>query len=153
LNSNAPSVDYPVGRFFISAWFSMFLAASAIALFVFVQGGQDFSDWRLALFVTSWVACSWFSFCRLRAGQLKSWLSWDGNIWRVQDVYPTHSLALGGEAIHAMDVHLDLQKLLFISLCSDKGKRHWFWLSQESFPDRWHGFRCAVYSRSEDLSS
>jgi hypothetical protein len=142
-----------VGRFFFSAWLAMFLSASAIALFVFVQGEQDVSVWRWTLLLTCWVACSWFSFCCLRKGQSKSWLSWDGNIWRVQHLYPNRSLALGVETIYAMDVHLDLQKLLFISLCSDKGKRHWFWLSQESFPDRWHGFRCAVYSRSEDLSS
>ena len=131
----------------------MFLSVAAIALFVFVQGVQDVSIGRWTLLLIGWVACSWFSFCALRLGQSKSWLSWDGNIWRVQDVYPNHSLASGGESVYALDVHLDLQKLLLISLHSGKGSRHWFWLSQDSFPDRWHGFRCAVYSRSEDLSS
>jgi hypothetical protein len=142
-----------VGRFFISAWFSMFLSASAIALFIFVQGGQDFSDWRLALFVTCWVACSWYSFCRLRAGQLKSWLSWDGNNWRIQNL-DSNLITLNEPALaYEMDVHLDFQKLLFVSLQNHKGQRHWFWLSKESFPDRWHGFRCAVYSRSVESSS
>jgi hypothetical protein len=142
-----------VGRFFFSAWLAMFLSVANIALFVFVQGVQDVSIWRWTLLLIGWVVCSWFSFCALRSGQSKSWLSWDGNIWRVQNVYPNHNLALGGESIYALDVHLDLQKLLLISLHSEKGRRHWFWLSQDSFPDRWHGFRCAVYSRSEDLSS
>ena len=142
-----------MGRFFFSAWIALFLSALAIALFVFVYSQQDFSNWRWALFVSAWVACSWFSFRRLRAGQSKSWLSWDGNIWRIQQLYPKLNMALSGETIYAMDVHLDLQKRLFISLHSEKGQRHWFWLSQESFPDRWHGFRCAVYSRSEDLPS
>ncbi len=131
----------------------MFLSVAAIALFVFVQGVQDVSIGRWTLLLIGWVACSWFSFCALRLGQSKSWLSWDGNIWRVQDVYPNHSLASGGESVYALDVHLDLQKLLLISLHGEQRRRHWFCLSQDSFPDRWHGFRCAVYSRSEDLSS
>jgi hypothetical protein len=48
---------------------------------------------------------------------------------------------------------LDLQHLLYVSLQNKQGQRQWFWLSQDTFPDRWHGFRCAVYSRSEELSS
>ena len=153
MNSNAPSVDYPVGRFFMSIWVAWTLASIAIILYVGAHWGRDFSDWRVAYWIPCWMACCWLLFRYLKSGQSPCWLSWDGNKWQIQNLYPSHSAVSEVAANDDMVVHLDFQKLLFVSLQSDKGKRHWFWLSQESFPDRWHGFRCAVYSRSEELSS
>ena len=153
MNSNAPSVDYPVGRFFMSSWVAWTLPSIARVLYVGAHWGRDFVDWRVAYWLPCWMACCCLLFRYLKAGQPHCWLSWDGNKWQIQNLYPSFNATTEVGANDAMAVHLDFQKLLFVSLQSDKGKRHWFWLSQESFPDRWHGFRCAVYSRSEELSS
>jgi hypothetical protein len=134
-------------------WVAWTLAATAIILYAGAHWGRDFSDWRVAYWIPCWMACCCLLFRYLKAGQPHCWLSWDGNKWQIQNLYPSFNATTEVGANDAMAVHLDFQKLLFVSLQSDKGKRHWFWLSQESFPDRWHGFRCAVYSRSEELSS
>ena len=74
-------------------------------------------------------------------------------MWQILAVTPGPNPTMSLHAEYAMSVHLDLQKLLFVSLLNHKGEGHWFWLMQDSFPDRWHGFRCAVYSRAEAFSS
>jgi len=113
----------------------------------------DLWGWRTLLLSAVWVFISGLSFRNLRNGQSPCWLSWDGQLWRIQTLLPDHPTAAALQACYAINVHLDLQHLLFVSLQNKQGERQWFWLQQGTFPERWHGFRCAVYSRSEDLSS
>ena len=162
MNQSAPSVDFPVGRFLGAAWISVALSAACAGVFVLSYQWGDFSGWRAMLLVATWLAFSCFSFSGLLRGQTKSWLSWDGRQWRVLSLFndpPSHlpldplrsaqNLSEAAESLqdgYAMSVHLDLQKYLFVSLFNTKGFRQWFWMAKDSFPDRWHVFRCAVYS-------
>jgi hypothetical protein len=59
---------------------------------------------------------------------------------------PTDPPSSGGYAIR---VHLDFQQYLFVSLFNSTSRTQWFWVAKRSFPERWHGFRCAVYSHSD----
>jgi hypothetical protein len=142
-----------VGRFFFSAW--MALAISLVVGLVIATSHLtvDLWSWRSFLLSALWFLLSGLSFWKLRAGQSRCWLSWDGNFWHIQTLLPEQQSEAALQTRYAVNVHLDLQGLLFISLRCEKGLRQWFWLSQNSFPDRWHVFRCAVYSRSEELSS
>ncbi len=74
-------------------------------------------------------------------------------MWRVLTLLPNVEPVLPLQNGYSMTVHLDFQRLLFVSLRNHQGERLWFWLAKDSFPDRWHGFRCAVYSRSEAFPS
>jgi hypothetical protein len=146
LNSNAPSVDFPVGRFFMGIWGGACL--SALTAFAFIIGffTGDFESWRGILLLLGWALVSLFSILSFRKKQSKCWLSWDGNVWQV---VPTQNPALVDGLDCVLSVHIDLQKALLVSVANLEGHRNWFWVMQASFPDRWHGFRCAVYSRAE----
>jgi hypothetical protein len=142
-----------VGRFFFSIWTAWTLSATMLLLFVWALYMGNFWDLRWGSLLPLWALFSWFSFRNLKNGQTKCWLSWDGAMWQILAVTPGPNPRMSLQAEYAMSVHLDLQKLLFVSLLNHKGEGHWFWLTQDSFPDRWHGFRCAVYSRAEAFSS
>jgi hypothetical protein len=145
---NAPSVDYPVGRF---AWAScLALLFSTLSLMAFALGlwGGFFEVWRAAGFLVLWFLLSLYAAISWRYPLGQYWLCWDGQTWQVHTVHqypidpPVHDS-------YALSVHLDFQKSLLISLIKPNSLRQWFWISKSSFPERWHGFRCAVYSRSE----
>jgi len=151
----APSVDFPVGRFFFSAWIGFALSALSIAGFLWaVIWGHVTLETSLAFFLL-WIALAYFTYWKYRPGQAKCWLSWDGDEWRVHSLQVLVSESSLGAApsnnseiqgAFSMQVHMDMQQCLFLSLVNLQGDRHWFWVLQKSFPDRWHGFRCAVYS-------
>jgi hypothetical protein len=105
---------------------------------------------------------SLLSFRSVWAGQAKCWLSWDGSTWQILPVRSPSNLRPSNtssadlknhqeaqEAVGHLTVHLDLQRVLLVSLANPDGDRNWFWVTQAAFPERWHGFRCAVYSRAE----
>jgi hypothetical protein len=74
-------------------------------------------------------------------------LCWTGHAWEVQLMLTEPS-----QVEHAISVHLDFQNYILVSLSNPHSARQWFWVSRKAFPERWHGFRCAVYSRSERIS-
>jgi len=129
------------------------MSLTAGLLIVSTHVSSDVWDWRTGLLGALWASMSCLSFRNLKNGQLRCWLSWDGHLWHIQSLWQGHPTEDALQACYAIHVHLDLQHLLYVSLQNKQGQRQWFWLSQDTFPDRWHGFRCAVYSRSEELSS
>ena len=157
-----------MGRFFSEAFWLIGLAAlPLLALIASLLTGL-FEGWRAAGLFGAWLFLTFFSLYSLKSRSAKSWLCWDGHAWQVHSVIsvPTQALAVapspassfhlnralidppldGGYAIR---VHLDFQQYLFVSLLNSTSRTHWFWVSKRSFPERWHGFRCAVYSQSE----
>jgi hypothetical protein len=168
LNQNAPSVDYPVGRFFWATYVPVGLAMlSFLALSASLVVGL-FEGWRAALLFGAWVLLTFFSVYSLKSRLAQSWLCWDGHDWQVQTVLslatqsvsvapsPAPSTHLNQPLIgspldggYAIRVHLDFQQYLFVSLLNATFRTQWFWVAKRSFPERWHGFRCAVYSQSE----
>ena len=162
MNQNAPSVDYPVGRFSLSVRLAFALALASIVLIVGALWRGYFLDGQWKLLLPLWAMCCWFSFSTLKRGQPKCWLSWDGSTWQILPVRSPSNLRPSNtssadlknhqeaqEAVGHLTVHLDLQRVLLVSLANPEGDRNWFWVSQAAFPERWHGFRCAVYSRAE----
>jgi hypothetical protein len=147
LNSNAPSVDFPVGRFFLGAYLVVGLSVATACVFVLSYFAGDFAGWRASLMLLVWALASFCSIRAVMAGQPQCWLSWDGNAWQVLPVAP-HEMTQPCIAESAMSVHLDLQRYMLVSVFNASGLRQWFWVTHASFPDRWHGFRCAVYSSS-----
>jgi len=168
LNQNAPSVNYPVGRFFWGAYWPIGLAVlSFFALIASLLAGL-FEGWRAAGLFGTWLLLMLFSVYSLQHRSTKSWLCWDGHDWQVQSVLslPTQadSVALSQtpsthlkqtlidpplDRGYAISVHLDFQQYLFVSLLNSTSRTQWFWVAKRSFPERWHGFRCAVYSHSK----
>ena len=161
MKQNAPSVDFPVGRFFMGDWIGVVLSAICAVAFLLSYQWGDFTGWRAVLLMSIWVLFSLSSIHHLRGHPSKAWLSWDGHTWRIESLLPAEfsdrPLGFSTESMvsaaplhdgYAMEVHLDMQEFMFVSLFDDQGFRQWFWISKQSFPDRWHGFRCAVYSHS-----
>ena len=139
-----------------------FLALSASLLAGLFEG------WRAALLFGAWVLLTFFSVYSLKSRLAQSWLCWDVHDWQVQTVLslatqsvsvapsPALSTHLNQPLIgspldggYAIRVHLDFQQYLFVSLLNATSRTQWFWVAKRSFPERWHGFRCAVYSQSE----
>ena len=143
-------------------WGVAVLSSVTAGAFIFSFVSGDFESWRGALLVVAWSLASLLSFRSVWAGQAKCWLSWNGSAWQIlpvrapSDVRRQEFSAVdlknhqeADEAGSHLTVHLDLQRVLWVSLDYPEGGRNWFWVSQAAFPERWHGFRCAVYSRAE----
>ncbi|NBY69427.1 MAG: hypothetical protein EBQ58_11585 [Betaproteobacteria bacterium] len=168
MSQNAPSVDYPVGRFFWNAYWVLGLAVlSLLALILSWLAGQ-FDGWRAASLFAAWFFLTLFSVASLKREATPHWLCWDGQEWLVQSALSqsTQALALApmpalkirldrpsidlpSQDAYAIRVHLDFQQYLFVSLFNSTSRTQWFWVAKRSFPERWHGFRCAVYSHSD----
>ena len=145
-------------------WLTLFATAICAAAYALSMAWGDFSGWRGLLLGALWLVFSIVSMGFAFNLQPRSWLSWNGHEWKIHplmspsllqktQIVPishneleTHSLT----SAQAMTVHWDFQNHLCVSLINAAHRRQWFWLSKASFPDRWHGFRCAVYSRSEN---
>jgi hypothetical protein len=144
LNQNAPSVDYPVGRFFWDAFWVIGLAMlSFLALIASLLAGL-FDGWRAACLCGTWLLLTIYCVYSLKSKSSKTWLCWDGHEWQIQTPIDPH-LHDG----YAISVHLDFQQYLFVSLLNSTSRTQWFWVAKRTFPERWHGFRCAVYSSIE----
>jgi hypothetical protein len=143
-------------------WGVSLLCSITAGAFIFSFFAGDFESWRGAVLVVTWSLASLLSFRSVWAGQAKCWLSWDGSTWQILPVRSPSNLSPSNtssadlknhqeaqEAVGHLTVHLDLQRVLLVSLANPDGDRNWFWVTQAAFPERWHGFRCAVYSRAE----
>ena len=157
-----------MGRFFWDAYWPIGLAMlSLTALMASLLAGL-FEGWRAAGLFGVWLLLMLFSAYSLKNSSAQAWLCWDGHDWQVQSVLsmPTQAVSiapvsalsqhlnqpLSGPPLHgsyAIRVHLDFQQFLFVSLLNTTSRTQWFWIAKRSFPERWHGFRCAVYSQSE----
>ena len=157
-----------MGRFFWATYLPIGLAMlSFLALSASLWAGL-FEGWRAALLFGMWVLLTFYSVYSLKSRLAQTWLCWDGHDWQIHSVLslpietlaaapcPTLSIPLNqplvDPALHggcAVRVHLDLQEYLFVSLLNPTSRTQWFWVVKRSFPERWHGFRCAVYSHSK----
>jgi hypothetical protein len=160
LSQNAPSVDYPVGRFLWGKRKRVLVAVLAVSALMSYVFGDVLTGWRAGVLLACWLLVFLSSFLAWQQAQTKCWLSWSGDEWRVLSTMPEDAIAdsepcptpakLETEFKEgaALTVHLDWQNYLYVSLKGPAQPRTWFWLEMNSFPERWHGFRCAVYSRS-----
>jgi hypothetical protein len=157
---NAPPVAYPVGRF---AWgrvvFGVALALSAAGLLAWQLQSQNSGALVLSAWVL-WLACAAATAYAapqqvLSDGQLL----WNGEAWLWQngpdDEAPAGEGPAGEDPGWVLVVGLDAGSSMLLLLQrrqeSQQGRGLWFcaWVSEQTMPSKWHGFRCAVYSRQK----
>jgi hypothetical protein len=144
LNQSAPSVDYPVGRFFWGACVALGFSLLSVLALAFNFWLAWIEGWRLAWLCGVWFLLSLYSVFSFQRLSHKAWLCWTGQAWEIQFLF-----AAPPQVTHTISVHLDFQNYFLVSFSNPNSARQWFWVSRNAFPERWHGFRCAVYSRSD----
>ena len=147
---NAPPVVYPVGRF---VWGRLLFVAvcvfSAVGLFswqwqTLTTGPKLWAAWLF------WAICAGFAaFWAPRQTLTGGRLGWSGEAW----FWQAH--ADSGEQSQAVAVSVGLDTgqglLLWLQPLNEEGRAQGrllcAWLQARAMPSKWHGFRCAVYSR------
>jgi hypothetical protein len=147
---NAPPVVYPVGRF-------LFGRIGLVA--VCVLSALGLLSWQIQSLASSamiWAAWGLWSLCALSAALwapkqvlVRGRLGWSGEDWFWQDD------AEAFEQTHAVAVSVGLDAgqsiLLWVQPLNEQGfaqgRLRSAWLQADAMPSKWHGFRCAVYSR------
>ncbi len=147
---NAPPVAFPVGRF---VWGRVVLLAaatlSAVGLIVWQMQSQA-ATWLVACAWGFWLLC-WVATAAWAPQQHASGgrLLWTGDAWFWQ---AEHDLSAQAQAVR-LTVGLDTGSglLLWVQSVDDQGRvmgpLSSAWLQADAMPSKWHGFRCAVYSR------
>jgi hypothetical protein len=147
---NAPPVVYPVGRFAVGRILLVAVCGlSAVGMVswqmqTLVSGPKLWAGWLI------WVICAlsaalWAPRQALTHGRL----GWSGEAWFWQADADTVDST---QAI-AISVGLDTGQglLLWVQSLDERGRaqglRASAWLQSGAMPSKWHGFRCAVYSR------
>lgn len=157
---NAPPVAFPVGRF-VWGWAGGVGAAllSAGGLLGWQVWGQASNE--LALWAWSfWALClAWAAAWAPRQQLVGGRLFWSGEAWFWQT---EGSSGQGDLQSVSVSVGLDVGSglLLWIRRQDDAGQQNptqgpltCAWVQAHTMPSKWHGFRCAVYSRPQMLRS
>jgi hypothetical protein len=149
---NAPPVAFPVGRF---VWGRALLLAAA------TLSAAGLIDWQMqsqastllvacawGLWLLCWVAtAAWAPRQHVSGGSL----FWTGEAWFWQ---AEHALSAQAQAVR-LTVGLDTGSglLMWVQSVDDQGRVMGpltsAWLQADAMPSKWHGFRCAVYSRPQ----
>jgi len=147
---NAPPVAFPVGRF---VWGRVLMLAAA------TLSAAGLIGWQMQSQVTDlMVSCAWGFWLLCWVGTA-AWaprqqasggsLFWTGEVWFWQ---AEHALTAQAQAVR-LTVGLDTGSgmLLWVQSVDDQGRVMGpltsAWLQADAMPSKWHGFRCAVYSR------
>ena len=147
---NAPPVVYPVGRFVWGRWlFAAFCVLSAAGLIAWHK-------LSLATGPKLWAAGFVWAVCVLSAALwaprqtlTDGRLGWSGESWFWQ------ANADAGDHVQSVSVSVGLDSeagiLLWVQPLDEQGQAQGrllcAWLQAGAMPSKWHGFRCAVYSR------
>ncbi len=152
---NAPPVVYPVGRFVWGRVLRLAIGSlSALGLMVWqtqsaTSGSAIWAAWGLWLVCTG-VAWVWTPRQALDEGVL----AWDGEHWFWQAAGHTERSAQWVRVSVSVDMGQGL--LLEVQALDERGgvqgQRLSAWLQADSMPSKWHGFRCAVYSRPKAIA-
>ena len=148
--NNAPPVVYPVGRFVVGRF--LFVAVGVLS----ALGLLSWQMQSLATGATLWAAWGFWWAC---AGAAVLWaqkqtltdgrLGWNGEAWFWQAKADSSELA----QIVVVSVGMDTGQalLLWVRKVDEQGRAQGLlqsaWLQASAMPSKWHGFRCAVYSR------
>lgn len=144
---NAPPVAFPVGRFVWGrvVWVAVtLLSVAGMAVWSLQAQTSSAALWAAGLF---WLICVggatlWLPRQMLTTGDF----FWDGQAWSWRP-------AKGADASLVFSVGLDTGDglMLLVRLRDNQnfGTRGWAcaWFFESEMPSKWHGFRCAVYSR------
>lgn len=152
---NAPPVVYPVGRFVWGRWLLMGLCILSAVGIVYWQmkslanGPQVWVAWFF------WCTCTlsaalWAPNQTLTGGHL----GWNGESW----FWRPNGDAIGQSQSVAVSLGLDTGQglLLWLQPLDEQdrpcGRLFSAWIEEGAMPSKWHGIRCAVYSRPKTTS-
>ena len=140
---SAPAVRYPVTR---SLWLAFFLVwwslAGCLSLAAWAAGGAGTQWGSIAAAAGLWTVCSALAAWFWRASPCGT-LVWNGAEWMLE---PPSGLQ-GGTVCATLQVHLDLQRSLWVRLQPESGQALWLWLERGNAPQWWGDLRRAVYLR------
>ncbi|MFM7001534.1 MAG: hypothetical protein ACKOXU_10810 [Limnohabitans sp.] len=143
---NAPPVVFPVGRFIWGPRLALAMAAlvscALLCWLVWTPSSASLCVWAVCIWLVALSGTAWWlprEF--LQEGEL----AWDGEAWHgsspVAAEDPVHlSLTLDGG-------HFMLVSLRSMAQPGPGAEVRHAWVRRADMPSRWHGFRCAVYSR------
>ena len=147
---NAPPVVYPVGRFvFGRLWLAALCVLSAVGII----------SWHMQSLATGpklWAAWLLWGLCAVaawhgvpRQSLTGGHLGWSGESWFWQSDEHADGHLLGVAVSVSLDTGQGL--LLWVQPLDEqglaRGRLQCAWLEAGAMPSKWHGFRCAVYSR------
>jgi hypothetical protein len=149
---NAPPVVYPVGRFALGR--VVLVAVCGLS----AVGMLSWQSLTLAAGPKLWCAWCLWGFCALSAAH---WalrqaltggrLGWSGEAWFWQAGSDSAEQAQAVTVSVGLDTGQGL--LLWVQTVDELGRVQGLlcsaWLQAGAMPSKWHGFRCAVYSRSK----
>lgn len=143
---NAPPVVFPVGRFVwgprLSTALAVLVSGALASWLVWTDASASICAWALCAWLVALSGTAWW---RAREFLQQGELAWDGEVWYCDS--PSHT----DEPIH-LSLTLDGGYFMLVSLRAlgpvgrVAGVRY-ACLCRADMPSRWHGFRCAVYSR------
>jgi len=145
---NAPPVVFPVGRFVWGRVLWWAVAALSAAGLIGWQMQSQAATFRVACAWGFWSLClaaaaAWAPRQHVSVGSL----FWTGEAWFWQAEH-----ALSAQAVR-LTVGLDTGSglMMWVQSVDDQGRvtgpLRSAWLQADAMPSKWHGFRCAVYSR------
>ena len=142
---NAPPVVYPVGRFAWGLQVAGVLALTAGAVLALWWMWSSVSAAMFAALAGVWCgAAVWAVVLGRQEFVQQGELAWDGEQWQGSGL-STHD----GPVQLALTLDLGHSMLVACRASPESGwprTRH-AWVRRADMPSRWHGFRCAVYSR------
>ena len=152
---NAPPVVYPVGRFVAGLFLQMAVCGlSAVGMVNWqmqtgVTGPTLWAGWLM------WTTCVLSAaFWAPRQALTHGRLGWSGDVW----FWQADADAFKQAQVVAVSVGLDTGQglLLWVQPLDERGRaqgrRASAWLKAGAMPSKWHGFRCAVYSRPKTVA-
>jgi hypothetical protein len=147
---NAPPVAFPVGRFVWGRLVLVLPLGLSAAGLISWQIQSQVTPLQVTLAWGVWLFCGVAAaFWVPRQGISGGSLFWTGEAWVWQ---AEHALSGQSQAVHltvAWDTGSGL--LLWVKRVDDQGRVKGplasAWLQADAMPSKWHGFRCAVYSR------
>lgn len=156
---NAPPVAFPVGRF---AWGRLAMLLLALLSALGLAGWQILAQPSDTRVLSAWL---FWSLCLGGAayGIPKQTLG-DGQLFWSSEAWFWETAAGPSGQMSSVPVNLSVALdwgaglLLWVRLAKDTGAGHGQWVcawpQEKAMPSKWHGFRCAVYSRPKiQLSS
>jgi hypothetical protein len=142
---NAPAVQFPVGR---SGFHGLLLLLTWLAGMVVCAAWLtrlDSAGWRLAL-ASLTVAVVGLNASRSWWTSPQGLLHWDGQVWRLEAAKQVQPI--GSKWVGEVDVHLDFQLFMLLSLRNKVAGVQWFWLSRSGDTRNWPALRRAVHARA-----
>lgn len=130
------ALKFTVGRSRFQAGLLILLGLTGIVMAALWRDEDGVFGWRQACFVVSFIA-AWVVAAMIWRRSPVGKLGWDGQTWNWQ--------AETEQPCAELQVHLDLQVFLLVSIVLDGGCRLWLWPERAADAAQWLALRRAVH--------